>query len=156
MFNLPVSPEELIYDAVIARVTNDQSLSAVVNTWQSTPFQFVPTPINKLPMVRIEAGDGSIDSRTMSADESSLIIAFVLQINGGEHRDLMRLWNAVRRAVAVHSDAWMDVSLANTCVLYKSMMWRRPALTYRPNTDTKTLESTAILEIFYSYREACA
>lgn len=155
MIDLPVAPEERIYDAVIHRIENDTDIKRVVKSITSTPYPFVTPPLTKLPAIRIEAGDGTVNSATMTGDRTSLSIAFVLSIADGEHRDLMRLWNAVRKAIAVHDDSWLAMSLKNTGLIYESAVWRQPGITYRPNMDTKALESTAILEITYTIRETC-
>lgn len=155
MIDLPVAPEERLYDAIIDRVTADADLKRVVKSFTHTPYPFVPPPITKLPSIRIEAGDGTINSATLTSDQTSIMFAFVLRVADGEHRDLMRLWNALRKAISVHQDSWLAVTLKGTGIIYSGMLWRQPGITYRPDLDTKALETTAVLEITYTIRESC-
>lgn len=153
---LPVSPEQRIYEAVIAHVTSDPLLSSVVQSFTHTPFMFSPPPLQRLPMIRIEAGSGTYDTQTMTTDRVTMMIGFVLTVANGDHRDLMNLWSALRACIKVHHDDWLTSALAAANVHdlnYGGMMWRQPAITYQPIPETRALESTAVLEIFYRIKD---
>ena len=155
-FTLPLdkSPELHVYEAVIARVTDDPVLSAVIKTFHHTPFNFAPVPIQKLPAMRIEAGAGSINGDTFSRDENTIQIGFVLEVAQGYHGDLMNLWSALRKCISVHNDDWMALALDGVPgTMYKAMNWTQAAITYNPNLDTRTLLSTAVLSVSLAIRE---
>lgn len=152
--NLDPAPEEMVYNAIIQRVQTDPKLSKVCGEIYATPFRFDPPPIQLLPMIRIEAGAGPINSYTMVADRTSLLIGFVLQVANGDHRDMMRLWNALRRCINVHRDQWMDQALAGVADLsYHGMSWKQAAITYQPIPKTRALESSAVLEILLAIKD---
>lgn len=151
---LPVSPEQRIYESVINHVTSDALLDSVVQSWTHTPFSFAPPPIQRLPMIRIEAGAGSIDTQTMTTDRNSIMIGFVLTVANGDHRDLMNLWSALRACIKTHHDDWLASALQGVHdFTYGGMMWRQAAITYQPIPETRALESTAVLEIYYRIKD---
>ncbi|CAB5206974.1 hypothetical protein UFOVP184_4 [uncultured Caudovirales phage] len=152
--DLEKSPELLVYEAVIGRVTDDPVLSKVVQSWHHTPFNFAPVPIQKLPAIRIEAGAGGVSPETLTSDLNVVQIGFVLEVAQGYHGDLMNLWHAIRRCISSHNDDWMAMHLANRPnVVYRNMVWQQPAITYSPNPESRTLLSTAILSVSLAIRD---
>lgn len=151
---LDKSPELLIYELVIARVTDDPVLKGVVQSWHHTPFNFAPAPIQKLPAIRIEAGAGSIVPQNMLGDLHTIQIGFVLEVAQGYHGDLMNLWSALRKCMSVHKDEWLASSLTTVPnIVYRNMLWQQAAITYTPNFDSRALISTAVLTVSLAIRD---
>lgn len=151
---LPKSPELAIYEAVINHVETSSVLSSVVKRFESTPFNFAPAPVSLLPAIRMEAGAGGLDTRTMDADTNTLLIAFVLEVAQGYHGDLMNLWHALRKRINIHRDDWLALALQGTTgLIYNSMSWNQAAVTYTPVPDSRTLISTAVLAITFTTRD---
>lgn len=165
--NLPISPEEVVYNAVVARCTSNATLSGVFTTFQSCPFPFIPAPLQKLPLLRIEPGSGDIENATFQADKSTLYLQFTIWVPSrptpgkaaeacGDARDIMRLWHQLKKVINFHSDDWLATALAagypGRCG-YGGMKWLSTPINYVPNLETKALGGSATLAINLEVRD---